>query len=83
MESKKKPPKIDWARFTEKLPTSKNPADAAKRRKLFNDWDPNRNGYLSLAEIDKGILDLGLQDLFNAKPAIIKAFNAAKNYGDD
>ena len=44
--------------------------------------DPNGNGFLSLAEVDKGILDLGLERLFNCKPAIMKAFNIAKDYGD-
>jgi hypothetical protein len=50
---------------------------------MFKDMDPNGNGFLSLAEIDKGILDLGLEGLFKAKPAIMKAFNAAKDYGGD
>jgi len=44
--------------------------------------DPNGNGFLSLAEVDKGILDLGLEGLLNCKPAIMKAFNRAKNYGN-
>jgi len=42
-------------------------------------FDPNGNGYLSLAEIDKGIRDvLGLDQLYNCKPAIIRAYNAAR-----
>lgn len=42
--------------------------------------DINKNGYLSLAEIDKGILDvLQLPVLFKLKPVIHKAFHAAKN----
>ena len=76
------PSRIDWKSLTDKLPVSKSKADKAQRIKIFNGWDPNGNGYLSLAEIDKGILDLGLKDLFNSKPAIIKAFNSAKDYGD-
>ena len=36
-------------------------------------------GQLSLAEVDKGIHDiLGIKELYSCKPAIIRAFNAAK-----
>ena len=74
--------KIDWKKITSKLPTSKTDPNEIKRRKrMYLDMDPNRNGYLSLAEVDKGILDLGLEGLFNCKPAIMRAFNATKNYG--
>ena len=41
----------------------------------------NGNGLCSLAEIDKGLRDaIGIAELFDAKPAIIRAFNFAKNY---
>lgn len=51
----------------------------------------NNNGYLSLAEIDKGIRDvLQLPELFDVKPVIIRAYTASKNkikskhtFGDD
>lgn len=54
-------------------------------------FDVNGNGYLSLAEVDKGIRDvIQLPELFQLKPVLIRAFNAAKNklkaksqYGDD
>lgn len=54
-------------------------------------FDVNGNGYLSLAEVDKGIRDvIQLPELFSLKPVIIRAFNAAKTalkassqYGDD
>ena len=40
----------------------------------------NSNGYLSLAEIDKGFKDvLKIEDIFQAKKALIGAFNASKN----
>ena len=43
--------------------------------------DMNQNGYLSLAEVDKGIRDvLKCDEIFSAKPVIIWAFNKAKNY---
>lgn len=56
-------------------------SDHASRRKvLFNHIDENRNGYVSLAEMDKGIRDvLQCQEIFDAKPAIARAFHAAKN----
>lgn len=39
----------------------------------------NNNGFLSLAEVDKGIRDvLQLPELFDAKPVLIRAFNASK-----
>ena len=51
----------------------------------------NNNGYLSLAEIDKGLRDIiRLPVIFDLKPVIIRAFNAAKRklkatnpHGDD
>ena len=51
----------------------------------------NGNGILSLAEVDKGLIDvLNLPALFDIKPVIMRAFNSAKNrvkskhsYGDD
>ena len=39
----------------------------------------NGNGYVSLAEIDKGLRDiLGIDEIFDCKPAIFQAFKAAK-----
>jgi hypothetical protein len=41
--------------------------------------DTNRNGMLSLAEFDKGVQDvINLPQLFETKPVLIRAFNAAK-----
>ena len=53
--------------------------------------DVNGNGYMSLAEIDKGMRDVvRLPELFDLKPVLMRAFMAAKNtvksknkYGDD
>ena len=71
---------IDWASIHAKLPTATNEEEKAKRKKMFQDFDPNGNGILSLAEIDKAIRDvLKIDDMFDAKPAIIRAFNAAKS----
>jgi len=49
---------------------------------MFKDFDPNGNGHLSLAEVDKNMRDtLKMKALFDSKPAVIKAFNFAKNHG--
>jgi len=71
---------IDWDAIAAKLPTKKNAEDKARRKKMFNEFDPNGNGILSLAEIDKAMRDvLALDDLFDAKRAIMRAFQIAKN----
>jgi hypothetical protein len=42
----------------------------------------NGNGHLSLAEVDRAIQQsLNCEQLFNVKPVLIRAFNAAKNVG--
>ena len=74
-----------------KLPAQNTPEDQAKRNQYWTYFDVNSNGYISLAETDKGIRDvLQLPELFALKPVLIRAFNAAKNklssknsYGDD
>merc|ERR1712013_279413 len=49
---------------------------------MFNEFDPNGNGILSLAEVDKGVRDvLQIDEIFDAKPAIMRAFQIAKNRG--
>ena len=52
-----------------------NLPDAKARKALFNRIDPNGNGMLSLAELDKAILELWPQ--FDNKPAIMRAYKAA------
>ena len=42
---------IDWTSINEKLPYQRTEEQKAKRRELFNQFDPNGNGYLSLAEV--------------------------------
>merc|ERR1711991_93808 len=72
--------KIDWAELSAKLPMSKSREDKIRRRKIFNDMDMNGNGYLSLAEVDKGVRDVLKADhLFDCKPAMLRAFNAVKD----
>ncbi len=49
----------------ERIPSGISPEDRAARLKIYNQIDVNGNGYLSLAEIDKGIRDvLDLPELF-------------------
>ena len=82
---------IDWDLIREKLPFDRSPESKAKRNELWNAIDVNGNGYLSLAEVDKGLRDvLQCDNIFDCKPVIIRAFNAAKQavktsmpYGDD
>ena len=63
-----------------KIPVGDSADDIAKRKKLFREFDVNGNQYLSLAEIDKGIRDvLELPELFEAKPVIMRAYQASKN----
>jgi Ca2+-binding EF-hand superfamily protein len=74
--------KPNWAAITAKLPTGRSSDEKAKRLALFKQFDPNGNGFLSLAEVDKGMRDvLALYDLFDAKPVVLRAFNAAKSLG--
>lgn len=80
-----------WEQLREKLPFETSPEQTAKRKKIWEGFDVNGNGYLSLAEVDKGARDvLQLPPLFKLKPVLIRAFNTAKSrlksknsYGDD
>jgi len=74
-----------------KLPWHNNDKDKKLRDIQFKNMDMNGNGFLSLAEVDKGLRDvIKLPILFELKPVIIRAFMAAKTkvkskskYGDD
>ena len=74
---------IDWDGIREKLPSQRTPEEKARRQELFAQFDPNNNGYLSLAEVDKGCKDvLELGEIFGNKKVIIRAFQAAKSVND-
>ena len=69
-----------------KLPTANTPEHKARRYQLFKEFDPNRNGYLSLAEVDLGLRNFvgeksaaGQSAIDTLQPAIARAFSAAKN----
>ena len=72
---------INWEEISAKLPTNKtDPEVKATRKKMWRAIDNNGNGYASLAEIDKGVRDvLLLDDFFDAKPAIMRAFQVSKD----
>ena len=82
---------FDWDKLISKLPVAKNAEERKKRREMFSAIDMNGNGYVSLAEIDRGIQDvLNLPEVFNCKKPIMRAFQAAKTkykakskYSDD
>lgn len=68
-----------WKSLKEKLPWRNNPDDKSKRDKYWSGFDVNGNGYLSLAEIDKGMADIvQIPVLFEAKPVLMRAYMAAK-----
>ena len=73
---------INWDEISAKLPCKKkDPEEKQARLKIWNAMDNNGNGYLSLAEIDKGVRDvLQCDDMFDAKPAIMRAFQFAKDF---
>ena len=71
---------FDWEGFLKKLPVQKTAADREARKKIWNAIDMNGNGFVSLAEFDRGVRDvLGLPQIFSQKKVLIRAFNAAKN----
>lgn len=71
-------PALDLSPYAAKLPTGTDLESKARRDKLFDRMD-NGNGYLSLSEVTEGVLDvLAMGELYDAKPAIMRAFQAAK-----
>ena len=71
---------FDWDGLIKKLPIKKTAAERAERKKIWNAIDMNGNGFISLAEFDRGIRDvLGLPQIFSLKKVLIRAFNAAKD----
>lgn len=71
---------IDWTAVNAQLPIGLDPASKAARRKLFAHFDPNGNGILSLAEVDRGlkrVLQLG--GVSQCTPAVHRAFHAARD----
>jgi len=79
-ESVPKTSSIDWGKIRDKLPTEKTAEQKEKRKRMFDGFDPNGNGYLSLAEVDKGCKDIiGIPEIYENKPVMMRAFQAAKS----
>jgi Ca2+-binding EF-hand superfamily protein len=71
---------IDWAKLLEQLPCGLSEEQVNRRDALFTRCDPNGNGFLSLAEIDKALRDeLRIMQIFECKPVIMRAFQAARS----
>jgi hypothetical protein len=67
----------DWSLLRRTLPTDRTPTAAAARKQLFKSMDYNGNGMISLAEVDKCVIEnLGLGDVF-PKKVMLRAFYAA------
>ena len=70
---------VNWKKVSGALPYKKTDDHKQKRDALWNQFDVNGNGLLSLAEVDKGIRDaLRETNIFECKPVIMRAFTAAK-----
>ena len=49
---------IDWETINEQLPYDHSEESHARRREIWNGMNVNGNKFLSLAEVDKGIIDV-------------------------
>ena len=71
---------FDWDGFIKKLPVGKTDADRDARKKIWNAIDMNGNGYVSLAEFDRGVRDvLNLPKIFTLKKVLMRAYQTAKD----
>merc|ERR1719253_1820159 len=71
-----------WADAIAKLPYGQDPEEKRRRNKIFRDIDINGNGFLSLAEVDKGMHDIiRLDAKLVSKPFMMRAFEVAKTHG--
>ena len=62
----------------QQIPIDSSAESIAARKKIYRAFDVNGNNWLSLAEIDKGLRDvLELPELFDAKPVIMRAYQAS------
>ena len=82
---------FDWDNLLASLPIKKTNEDRKKRKEYWKAIDINGNGYVSLAEFDKGMRDVfKLPNIFNLKKVLMRAYQAAKTkkkaktkYSDD
>ena len=70
---------MGWQDIIANLPVAKTDEQFQQRSKLFEGFDPNNNGYLSMAECDKGCRDiLGVGGAM-PKPVIMRAYMSARD----
>lgn len=68
-----------WDELKDKLPWQNTETERKLRDKQWAQIDFNGNGFVSLVEIDKEIIEvIQLPTLFELKPVIMRAFQAAK-----
>lgn len=71
---------IDYVKLRGILCIERTKEGSEKRNKMFDDFDKNKNGYLSLAEVTQGLKEiLPLKDFKNFKEAISRSFQASKD----
>lgn len=70
---------IDYKLITEKLCTERTREGMKRRSEIFEKFDINKNGLLTLRECDLGVKNvLNMPEIAECKPVIFKAFEAAK-----
>lgn len=70
---------VDWTTINSRLPHEKGEEGRKRRKLMWESIDVNGNGYVSLAEITKGVRDvIAVGDLMDAVPAINRAFHHAR-----
>jgi len=81
---------IDWEEINAKLPYARTEDDFGARKEMWDGIDVNANGYVSLAEVTKGVRDvIAVEDLFDCIPAINRSFHYCKgisgegNFGEE
>ncbi len=70
-----------WHAMANRLPTGKTPAEIKKRGELFKSMDLNGNGFINIEEVERGVLYIlgsGVEDVFNARPVLLRAFAAVQ-----
>lgn len=75
--------RTQWTAIRTRLPRSKTPDELKRRDALYKLFDPNGNGYLSFAEVERGAkavlgLDTIIRDERQLQSVLVRAFNCAK-----
>ena len=71
---------INWEKINSRLPFKKTPEQFEKRKMMWRAIDVNDNGFVSLAEVTRGVRDvIDVDELFECRPAINAAFHHSKS----